>query len=75
MRECLGSLADDLTPMNALTILDHVPEELRGHEALMGLIAELTNFLADILDTWIQSDPPTASEKSFKQQIANHGMG
>ena len=67
--ECLASLVEDLIPTNALTVLDDVPEELRGHEAMKGVTAKVIEFLADMLDKWTESDPPTVSEKDAKQNI------
>jgi hypothetical protein len=64
--ECLASLVEDLTPTNALTILDDVPEELRGHETMKGVTAKVIEVLTGSLNTMTQSYPPTASEKDTK---------
>ena len=69
--ECLASLADDLAPSNVLTILDDVPEELRGHETMKGVTAKVIEVLADTLNTITQSDPPTASETRKKQELGD----
>ena len=61
----------DLTPINALTILDDVPEELRGHETMKGVTAKVIEVLTGSLNTMTQSYPPTASEKDTKQRIAD----
>lgn len=69
--ECLESLTEDLTPVNILSALDEVPEELRGHEAMPGVSAKVIAFLADMLDNCTQSDPPTAIQNEQKSAIAN----
>lgn len=69
--ECLASLADDLAPSNVLTILDNVPEGLRGHETMKGVTAKVIEVLADTLNTITQSDPPTASETRKKQELGD----
>ena len=48
--ECLGSLADDLTPTDALTFLDDVPEELHGHDAMKSVTAKVVEILANRID-------------------------
>lgn len=67
--ECLGSLADDLTPANVLTGLDDVSEELRGHEMMADVIKKIVEFLADMLD----SIRPAHSQPGEEQ--AGHGQG
>ena len=69
--ECLASLADNLAFNDALTILDDVPKELRDHEAMAGVVAKVVEVLADMLNYFTFSDPPTAAEQDFKRQVAN----
>ena len=69
--ECVASLADDLTPAEALTLLDEVPEEVRGHEAMTRVKMKVSTVLADGLVTWTESDPPTATQKNRKQKLVN----
>jgi len=64
--ECLASLADNLTSTDALTILDDVPRELCGHEAMTGVVAKVVQVLADMLNSFIF---PTATERDFKRQV------
>jgi len=61
--ECLASLADDLTHADALTLLDKVPEELRGHEAMAGVTVKVVEFLMSVLDESTRANLPTASQK------------
>jgi len=69
MHECVwASLADDLTHADALTLLDKVPEELRGHEAMAGVTVKVVEILGSVLDKWTRSNPPTASQKDLKQK-------
>lgn len=63
VRECLASLGDGLTPTDALTVLKEAPEELREHEAAVGVGKKVIAVLANALDKWTESDPPRASEK------------
>ena len=69
--ECLASLADNLAFNDALTILDDVPKELRDHEAMAGVVAKVVEVLADMLNCFTFSDPPTAAEQDLKRQVAN----
>jgi len=69
--KCLESLTEDLTPANALSALDEVPEELRGHEAMPGVTAKVVGCLAGVLDKWTESDPPTINQKEQKLGIVN----
>lgn len=69
MWECLGSLTDCLTPTDALTLLDDVPEMLRGHEAMAGVTARVIEVLADEIDTGSYS--PTAPQTQTIQKFAN----
>jgi len=68
--ECLASLADNLTSTDALTILDDVPRELCGHEAMTGVVAKVVVVLANMLSNFISPDPPTAIERDLKRQAA-----
>lgn len=45
--ECLRSLMGDLNPANALTTLNEVPEELRGHEAMVQVTIEVVEVLGE----------------------------
>ena len=67
--ECLRSPIDDLNPTNALTTLDDVPEELRGHEAMARVTVKIIEILAVMIDEWTPSDPPAATDKETKQKI------
>lgn len=62
---------DDLNPANALTTLNEVPEELRGHEAMVQVTVEVVKVLGGMIQGWAHSDPPTASEKEMKQKIVS----
>lgn len=48
-----------------------VPEELRGHKAMAGVTKKIIQVLGNMLNKWTQSDPPTASEKQRKLEVAN----
>lgn len=41
------TVADNMTPTDALTILDDVPKELRGHVAMTGVAAKAVEVLAN----------------------------
>lgn len=56
---CLASLVDDLAPVDALKLLDELPEELRGHEAMTTVTEKVLDVLVDVLENWTESAPPT----------------
>jgi len=47
VRECLASLRDGLTPTDALTILEEVPDELHDYEATKGVVKKVIDILGD----------------------------
>jgi len=47
VRECLASLGDEVAPTDSLTILEEVPEELRNHEVMKGVVKKVTDILGD----------------------------
>jgi hypothetical protein len=69
--ECLESLKEGLSVLDALTILEDVPEELRGHGAMAGVNEKVVAILSKALNEFTESDPPTAAQKQWKQMVGD----
>ena len=68
--ECLESLKEGLTLTDAVTVLQEVPEELRGHEAMAGVTEKVVAILSKALNEFREFDPPTI-QKGWKQRIGD----
>jgi len=69
--ECLESLKEGLTLTDAVTVLQEVPEELRGHEAMACVTEKVVAILSKALNEFTEFDPPTTIQKDWKQRIGD----